>query len=211
MEGRRRRRRVVVVVVVVVEETMGKTAKSNNKKAAKAKSQCSSHNNKIKSSKGGKSAERTILEVLASFHANGKAPVEKDKVLKAANVAAKTMANNLPKLKRQEMIEVTGSLLSLTHKGIEEMGDLAKGAVCNEENLERLKKDLKTKQILLLEALLDKEVHSKNDIAQQLGFNDCKQKTFVNLMGSLSGKQIVHYPTKGKIQLNLETCFPFDN
>ena len=200
---------------VVKFETMGGNSKKNKITPVKADSPSSNKKAKVDTKKSGgadkkgKSAEEKIMEVLAKFHACGETPVEKEKVSKQADVAAKTLANTLPKLKRKDHVHVDKNLLSLTEAGVEFMGDLAKVASSNDEVLERIKEELKGKQLALFEALLDGEVHCKEEVARKLGFDDAKKKGFVNLAGALSGKKIVSYPEKGKIQLNHERCFPF--
>ena len=134
-------------------------------------------------------------------------------VSKVTKLADKTIANTLTALKRKNYVIVEGKTLRLTDEGKAFLGPLAekKGqGGTNEEVHKSLKEDMKTKEVELFDALLDGNIHDKHEVALALGYKDGKKtKTFMNMIGTLKSKQIVHYPEKDSIQLVHDTCFPW--
>ena len=193
---------------------MGKTdtKPTKSKAAAKAKSPAKTSGGGGK--KDGKNAEQVIMEVLATFFVKGNKEPLREKVAKATKLAAKTLSNTIPKLKRKNFVECPdGKTIRLTDEGIKFLGPLAQkggGGATTKEVHENLKKDMTGKQVMLFDLLVDGAVHDRDDIAKKLGYSEGrKTKAFVNLIGAMKSKDIVHYPTKDTIQLVLDTCFPF--
>ena len=162
--------------------------------------------------KDGKTAEEKILEALAIHHARKRGEsLERDQVLKRTGIAAKTLSNKLPKLKEKGLLEYAGKTIQLTEAGVEHCGPMADSGSTNEEVHNRLKGDLKTKQLALVDLLMDGKAHAKDDIAKKLGLfeNGKKTKGFVNLVGAMRTAGHVVYPTPSTVQLDQETWFPY--
>ncbi|CAB9498670.1 expressed unknown protein [Seminavis robusta] len=163
-----------------------------------------------KKSKDGMTAEQKILDVIAKLYAGGNKTPKREQVAKLCAIAAKTLANTVAKLKKKDLVECPDAqTLGLTESGLEHVGDLASAGSSNEEVHERIKNDLKGKQVTLFDLLADGEVHEKDDIAEKLGYENRSVKAFANLIGAVKGKGIVIYPTPATIQLDKERCFPF--
>lgn len=165
--------------------------------------------------KDGKTAEEKILEALAAHHARKRGEaLERDLLLKRTGIAAKTLSNKLPKLKEKGFVEYAGKTIQLTDAGVEHCGPMvASSGATNEEVQNRLKGELKNKELAFVELLLDGKAHGKDDIAKSLGLFDegknKKTKGFVNLVGAMRTKGLVVYPDKSTVQLDKETWFPY--
>ena len=156
---------------------------------------------KTKSTKGG--AQATILDLLAVSYSRGEDSMPKDRLIVQSKLAAKTVNNNIPKLRKEGLIEECpdSKSLRLTEEGIEFMGDKAK-RMTQEEKVESIKEGLKGNQLKLFEYLRDGKVHLKEDAALALGFEQgAKQKTFVNLIGKMRSLKILDYPDKKSLKL----------
>lgn len=140
--------------------TMKVAPAGQNKKKSPAKAGKSSpKKTTTKSGDGKRTAVETILGNLAYSLSLGNQSMPRDELLKLSNMAPKTLANNLTKLKQKKLVEFDGTSIRLTEKGIEEAGASAQPPTTNQEIQERIKESLKGKQILLLEALDDGETH----------------------------------------------------
>lgn len=176
---------------------------TSKKSPVKAKATVS----KSKSDGNKKSAQDTIFELVAESHGLRNDSLARDQLSKGTGIAAKTVANNLIKLKQKGLVEYDATTVHLTSKGIEKAGPLASGPTSNEEIHERLKKGLKGKQVKLFDLLADGGIHDRNVFAVELDFEDAKKKGFKNLCSALSGKGLVEYPDKQTMTLT-DTCFP---
>jgi DNA-binding transcriptional regulator YhcF (GntR family) len=193
------------------------TKKYQSGKEAPAKATVSSTKTSKKlegSSNGGigGGAKQKILEALGTFYARGTKVVCKDKLTKKTKLSPKTIANTIPKMQREGLLETPEpKMVSLSQKAIESLGDLTIAGTTNAEVQEKIKSDLNPKEVALFDALLDGGTYDKDQIAQKLDYKDGrKTKSFVNLIGKLKSAQIIHYPTKDSISLDKNTCFPFE-
>ena len=192
---------------------MTKTTKASKDTAVKAKKTTSK---KAAAGGGGKkdgkSAEEKILEALAAHHARKRGEaLERETLLKRIGISPKTLSNNLPKLKEKGLVAYAAKTIQLTEAGVEHCGPMADSGSTNEEVQNRLKSDLKPKELAMVEILMDGEAHAKNDVAKSLGLFEGTKPTkgFVNLAGGMRGRGLIDYPTKGFVQLDKETWFPY--
>ena len=114
-------------------------------------------------------------------------------------IKPKTVTNTLPKLKAQGLVTYTAKEVSLTPAGIKEAGDSARRPTSNAEYHERLKEDLNKRQREIFDKLATGEIWDKDKLAVELGYDSAKHKTFVNHIGSLSGKKIIEYPMQAVV------------
>ena len=137
----------------------------------------------------------------------GNESLERDRLTMGTGLATKTVNNNLPKLREKGLIEFDSKTISLTTKGIANVGDLAKRPTSNEEHHENLIASLQgNKQVQMFRLLVGGQTQDKDDVAKELGYESAKVKAFTNLAGSMKGRGIVEYPTNTTIRLT-DTCF----
>jgi hypothetical protein len=172
----------------------------------------SSSTKNVKSRTGPKkgSAE-VILEMMAAETYSisfGKAPLEHSRLIVVTGLKPKTVMNNLAKLKQNGWNMFDSKTLELTIEGVKRVGSLATMPKTKEELHARFKQNLKGKSIKFFELLEDGCAQRCDHIAAKLGYDSAKQKSFVNLKGSLKGKGIIEYSSdKQSIQLS-NVCFP---
>ena len=157
-----------------------------------------------------KSAQQLILELTAESYSLGEDSLPRDRLTQGTGLAAKTVVNNLTKLKKQGLIEYPDaqSLRLTTPKGVQAAGSLAQAPATNAERHERLKKNLKGKQIALFDLLADGGARDRDDVARALGYENKRTKAFENVKGKLSGQGLLSYPDNQTMQL-ADLCFPF--
>lgn len=158
------------------------------------------------------SSEQIIVEALGQQYAIGNKEVDRKKLASYCSkpLKPKTIANTITKLRQKGLIEFDASTIRLTAKGVKSIDPELLKPPSPEDHLERIKETLKGKQVQLFEALLDGEIHNKDDIAQQLNYENRKVKAFMNLTGALKkGKGLVIYPDAETIQINMEKVYPY--
>lgn len=180
--------------------------KSTNKKLVPTKAKATVS----KSNEGGdkKSAQQVMLERLAQAYSLGEDSMERDRfVSTCTGLKPKTIQNNLPKLKNQGLIEMNNKTISLTTKGLEQVGDLAHRPTSNAEHQANMLRTLKNgKQVRMFEMLANGETREKLHVAQQLGYDNAKVKAFQNLIGAMRSQGLVEYPEKTTVRLT-DGCF----
>jgi len=155
-----------------------------------------------------KSAQDIILELLAESAGIGEESLPRERLTKGTGLAAKTVNNNITKLKQKGWVDYDAKTIHLTENGMESSGAMANVPKTNAEIHERTKSKLKGKEILLFEMLADGNVRDRNEVAQALGYENMKTKAFLNVVGKLSGQGIAEYPDKQSVQLS-DKCFRF--
>ena len=175
------------------------TPKALHTKAKKTVSKSDSTGNK-------KTAQETMLELVAKAYALGKDKLHRDRLTMDTDLAAKTISNNLPKLKEKGWIDFDTKTIWLTTQGLQHMGDLAKRPSSNAERIDMMTKSFTPKQKEMFRLLTTKNGKTclKDDIAKELGYEHGKVKAFVNLIGSMRGKGVVEYPEPTTIRLTDE-------
>jgi Mn-dependent DtxR family transcriptional regulator len=153
-----------------------------------------------------KSTADRIIELVAKSYALGRPSLSRDRLAMATDLKAKTITNTLPKLQSKGLLTYTSTDITLTEAGIEAAGDAARRPSSNAEHQARIKEGLKKREIEIFDLLADGKTWNKDTLAKNLGYDNAKQKTFVNCIGGLSGKKIVEYPNKGEVHLT-DTCF----
>ena len=151
-----------------------------------------------------------ILHLVAQAYAMGNDSLPRVRLTMGTGIKPKTVTNTLPKLKAQGLVTYTAKEVSLTPAGIKEAGDSARRPTSNAEYHERLKEDLNKRQREIFDKLATGEIWDKDKLAVELGYDSAKHKTFVNHIGSLSGKNIIEYPEKGLVRMS-DACFVVRN
>lgn len=185
---------------------MAKTSNTSPKKKsppAKAGSTVNKKDSTTSGSGGGGGAKGKILELMADSYSREEESISKERLSALTKLAPKTIANVIPKLKAEGLIEEypDSKSVRLTKEGIEYMGDKAK-ILSSEEKFQRIKDGMKGKQLQAFEFLSDGQIHTKEALATELGFDQgSKQKGFVNLIGKMRSSKILDYPDKDSVQL----------
>lgn len=155
-----------------------------------------------------KGAQQVILELAAESYSLGEESLPRARLTQGTGLAAKTVTNNLAKLKQKGLIECPDAqTLRLTPEGVRAAGSLANAPATNAERQERLKEKLTGKQLALFDLLADGGARDRDDVARALGYENKKTKAFVNLKGKLSSQGLLSYPDSRSMQL-ADLCFP---
>ena len=173
-----------------------------NKASSPAKPQYGNSSNKL-------GAKQLILKMVAESYSLGEESLPRSRLIRGTGIAAKTVTNNIAKLKNEGLIEYPDSTsIRLTSKGMKQVGGLADPPKTNAELQERIKEKLTGKKLRMVDLLSDGLPHSKEEIAVGLDFQSKSQKGFVNLLGSMRSSGFVSYPDNQTAELT-DMWFPF--
>lgn len=173
-------------------KTNSKSTKIVAKKAASASS-------KIKITP----KEQAILNAIATLKARNKEKGAVDRAMTfklcgySKNKGAKAFANLITILKKhKKLIVFDSTTMDLTEAG-EKLAEVTEASPPSlGEQVDKVKADLKkggNKAKEMLDLLRDGNVHSRVDIAEAMGYENAKVKSFVNLMSFLKGEDIIQY------------------
>lgn len=157
------------------------------------------------------SAAETIRDFLACMKAKfSMDEVEKKKIGGLTKInGASTIRNALAKLKKDGIIKVNDGMLEITAKGMDEADtsafDHIKIPTTNQEKHDIMRTELKGKQILVFDAIIDGHTKNKEELRLQLGLE--KNSTWRNLLASLVKINVAEYPDKLSIRLTKD-MFP---
>lgn len=184
------------------------------KKAKPTKTKSSSSPKKKKGGSGGGSAKDRIMSALAQKHnVNDKAPTRKQICSMAGIKNMKSFMTSCSALKTQGSIEYPcGKTLALSAQGLEEVdGELAEAPTTNDAAQETMKEMITQKKGRdLFELLTDGSTRSYAELAEHVGHDDVKNKSFLTYVSSLSKcSEKVTGPNGEKMLKLNDDAFPF--
>jgi Mn-dependent DtxR family transcriptional regulator len=186
------------------------------KVAAKTTSKVVKHKAKSGGRGSGGGAVKTILHKVAAWKmVLGKPSVEREKLSTLTGIqAGSTLANALTKLKKEGLMNVTRSTVSITDKGMETVDPnvVAEAAAniptTNEAFHDSIKVQYKLsgKAIQLFDCLSDGKWHRRKDIAEAIGMQT--NSTYANMVSHLKKKLGIIAVEKECMRLT-DDMFPF--
>lgn len=150
--------------------------------------------------------EQEILDAIATLKARngGSGGVDRAKVFKLVgytkNKGVKAFANTLTILRKHKgLIVFDSETMDLTELG-EPLAEPTSKLPSRNDEIEKAKEGLKkggNKAKEMVDLLRDGKIHSRNDIAAALGYEDAKKKGFVNILSIVKGEDLIKYVKDG--------------
>jgi len=181
-------------------------------KATKAKASAK-HGKPVAAPRGGdlKPVEKRVIEIIAELRETyGTGDIQRHVVaIFAGYPKADTpgFVKVLGTLKKKGYIVFTKQTITLTAKGTAAAGPVEPRSVSTAEVHQRLKSHLKPVEVRVFDYLADGKAHSKEDMAEALGYDSAKQPGYVKVLGKMKSIGFVEYPDSTTARL-ADLAFP---